>query len=370
MEHDRAIEVYGEPALPLGGNPAGPEARSASWARLFCWGFQTSAVLLVGMPFTNPGEIPYCCALSRASDIIRTIRDPEKPNTLEELEVVTENCVEVQEIGEDEYLVIIRFTPTVPHCSLATLIGEIPLIRSETKSTRFIWASLDAFGPSSGSLLPGCVGLTRNCILRTQPPMQANQKPNQTEQKKKKPSSGEMGTLTKPNRAKKKKKTQIRGNGDTHLFVSLGNLLKENPSKLLGSGAELLLCILQVTSLMLLVDNLSALKLKKKNKITTFCLSPFPTKGIVKHGFSENAPQTLNFTGKSLLCSVFTGLCLRIKLQRCLPFRHKLEIYISEGTHSTEEDINKQINDKERVAAAMENPNLREIVEQCVTEPD
>ncbi|NXQ25606.1 FA96A protein, partial [Alaudala cheleensis] len=69
-------------------------------------------------------------------------------------------------------------------------------------------------------------------------------------------------------------------------------------------------------------------------------------------------------------CSVSTGLCLRIKLQRCLPFRHKLEIYISEGTHSTEEDINKQINDKERVAAAMENPNLREIVEQCVTEPD
>uniref|UniRef100_A0A2K5XT65 Cytosolic iron-sulfur assembly component 2A n=1 Tax=Mandrillus leucophaeus TaxID=9568 RepID=A0A2K5XT65_MANLE len=98
-------------------------------------------------------------------DLIRTIRDPEKPNTLEELEVVSESCVEVQEINE-EYLVIIRFTPTVPHCSLATLIG----------------------------------------------------------------------------------------------------------------------------------------------------------------------------------------LCLRVKLQRCLPFKHNLEIYISEGTHSTEEDINKQINDKQRVA--------------------
>lgn len=119
-------------------------------------------------------------------DVIRSIRDPEKPNTLEELEVVTEKCVEVQEIGDEEYLIIIRFSPTVPHCSLATLIG----------------------------------------------------------------------------------------------------------------------------------------------------------------------------------------LCLQVKLQRCLPFKHKLEIYISEGTHSTEEDINKQINDKERVAAAMENPNLREIVEQCVTEPD
>ncbi|XP_029009399.1 cytosolic iron-sulfur assembly component 2A isoform X2 [Betta splendens] len=119
-------------------------------------------------------------------DVIRSIRDPEKPNTLEELDVVTEKCVEVQELGEDEFLIIIKFSPTVPHCSLATLIG----------------------------------------------------------------------------------------------------------------------------------------------------------------------------------------LCLQVKLQRCLPFKHKLEIYISEGTHSTEEDINKQINDKERVAAAMENPNLREIVEQCVTEPD
>ncbi|XP_053450828.1 cytosolic iron-sulfur assembly component 2A isoform X2 [Nycticebus coucang] len=55
-------------------------------------------------------------------DLIRTIRDPEKPNTLEELEVVTESCVEVQEINEEDYLVIIKFTPTVPHCSLATLI--------------------------------------------------------------------------------------------------------------------------------------------------------------------------------------------------------------------------------------------------------
>ncbi|XP_048829493.1 cytosolic iron-sulfur assembly component 2A [Brienomyrus brachyistius] len=119
-------------------------------------------------------------------DVIRTIRDPEKPNTLEELDVVSEKCVQVQELGEDEYLIVIRFSPTVPHCSLATLIG----------------------------------------------------------------------------------------------------------------------------------------------------------------------------------------LCLQVKLQRCLPFKHKLEIYISEGTHSTEEDINKQINDKERVAAAMENPTLCEMVEQCILEPD
>jgi hypothetical protein len=40
------------------------------------------------------------------------------------------------------------------------------------------------------------------------------------------------------------------------------------------------------------------------------------------------------------------------------------------AVHWTEEDINKQINDKEQVAAAMENPNLREIVEQCILKPE
>ena len=32
--------------------------------------------------------------------------------------------------------------------------------------------------------------------------------------------------------------------------------------------------------------------------------------------------------------------------------------------------VNKQINDKERVAAALENPNLQKIVEQCTEDPD
>lgn len=32
--------------------------------------------------------------------------------------------------------------------------------------------------------------------------------------------------------------------------------------------------------------------------------------------------------------------------------------------------VNKQINDKERVAAAMENPSLRDIVEKCIKEEE
>ena len=71
-------------------------------------------------------------------------------------------------------------------------------------------------------------------------------------------------------------------------------------------------------------------------------------------------------------CSLATliGLCLRVKLERTLTMPYKLDILVGEGTHSIEEDVNKQINDKERVAAAMENPGLRDMVEQCIREVD
>ena len=57
--------------------------------------------------------------------MIKDIRDPEKPNTLEDLAVVFEEGVKVRPLkdGSDRYNIRINFTPTVPHCNLATLIG-------------------------------------------------------------------------------------------------------------------------------------------------------------------------------------------------------------------------------------------------------
>ncbi|KAJ3707057.1 hypothetical protein LUZ61_010762 [Rhynchospora tenuis] len=68
-------------------------------------------------------------------------------------------------------------------------------------------------------------------------------------------------------------------------------------------------------------------------------------------------------------CSMATiiGLCIRVKLMRSLPSRFKVDILVAPGTHETEASINKQLNDKERVAAALENPNLLEIVEECLS---
>lgn len=58
------------------------------------------------------------------SDIIRDVRDPEKPETLEELSVISEEGVHVSRLQGGQLLVKLTFVPTVPHCSLASLIGR------------------------------------------------------------------------------------------------------------------------------------------------------------------------------------------------------------------------------------------------------
>jgi metal-sulfur cluster biosynthetic enzyme len=68
-------------------------------------------------------------------------------------------------------------------------------------------------------------------------------------------------------------------------------------------------------------------------------------------------------------CSMATliGLSIRVKLLRVLPRRFKVDIVVSPGSHSSEAAVNKQLNDKERVAAALENPNLLEKVDLCLS---
>ncbi|XP_073274550.1 protein AE7-like 1 [Primulina huaijiensis] len=98
------------------------------------------------------------------------------------------------------------------------------------------------------------------------------------------------------------------------------------------------------------------------------------------------------FTPTIQHCNMATviGLCLREKLKDCFPPHFKLllffvifpfmfekkkagvfldsgvDIKVAPGSHANEESVNKQLNDKERVAAALENPNLRQLVEGCL----
>ncbi|KAI0509941.1 hypothetical protein KFK09_010541 [Dendrobium nobile] len=81
-----------------------------------------------------------------------------------------------------------------------------------------------------------------------------------------------------------------------------------------------------------------------------------------------NAQPKVTFTPTVEHCSMATiiGLCIRVKLMRSLPSRYKIDIRLAPGSHATEAAVNKQLNDKERVAAALENPNLAEVVAECL----
>jgi metal-sulfur cluster biosynthetic enzyme len=76
----------------------------------------------------------------------------------------------------------------------------------------------------------------------------------------------------------------------------------------------------------------------------------------------------VTFTPTVQHCSMATviGLCIRVKLLRSLPQRFKVDIKVAPGSHASEAAVNKQLNDKERVAAALENPHLVEMVEKCL----
>ncbi|KAL4774115.1 hypothetical protein BDW60DRAFT_15874 [Aspergillus nidulans var. acristatus] len=63
-------------------------------------------------------------------------------------------------------------------------------------------------------------------------------------------------------------------------------------------------------------------------------------------------------------CSLATviGLGVRVRLEQSLPPRFRVNVQIKEGTHSTADEVNKQLADKERVAAALENGTLMGVI--------
>lgn len=80
----------------------------------------------------------------------------------------------------------------------------------------------------------------------------------------------------------------------------------------------------------------------------------------------------VQFTPTIPHCSMATliGLCIRVKLIRSLPTRFKVTVQIYPGSHQSEAAVNKQLNDKERVAAAIENGHLLDVVNKCIANTD
>jgi hypothetical protein len=53
------------------------------------------------------------------------------------------------------------------------------------------------------------------------------------------------------------------------------------------------------------------------------------------------------------------GLIIKVKLINTVSNKFKVDVYVDPGKHQLEEAINKQLNDKERVFAAIESEQLK-----------
>ena len=77
---------------------------------------------------------------------------------------------------------------------------------------------------------------------------------------------------------------------------------------------------------------------------------------------------TVSITPTITHCSLATviGLGVRVRLEQALPPRFRVDVRIKEGTHSTADQVNKQLGDKERVAAALENGTLMGVLKKML----
>lgn len=61
---------------------------------------------------------------------------------------------------------------------------------------------------------------------------------------------------------------------------------------------------------------------------------------------------------------------MRYRLEQTLPPNYRFDVRMKDGSHAQDDQVNKQLGDKERVAAALENDTLKgmldKMLETCV----
>ena len=84
---------------------------------------------------------------------------------------------------------------------------------------------------------------------------------------------------------------------------------------------------------------------------------------------SKISSVTVDITPTITHCSLATviGLGVRVRLEQALPPRFRVDVRVKEGTHSTAAQVTKQLGDKERVAAALENGTLLGVIKKMLS---
>ncbi|KIO29351.1 hypothetical protein M407DRAFT_242682 [Tulasnella calospora MUT 4182] len=83
----------------------------------------------------------------------------------------------------------------------------------------------------------------------------------------------------------------------------------------------------------------------------------------------EGNHVTVEFTPTTPACGMANviGLAIMVRLYRSLPQRYKVRIGMTPGSHQHVAQVTKQLNDKERVAAAMEVDAIMESINNCLS---
>lgn len=122
----KPVEAAGQSLAPSIYEPSRPVQIEDVFSKLDCW---TCTNVLISPCFP---------------DLIRNINDPEHPLALEELNVVQAEHIFVNNV---ERHIVVLFTPTIPHCSMATLIGLCIKIKLQTFYPPIFWVLFLSLSP-------------------------------------------------------------------------------------------------------------------------------------------------------------------------------------------------------------------------------
>lgn len=95
-------------------------------------------------------------------------------------------------------------------------------------------------------------------------------------------------------------------------------------------------------------------------------ITPSPALGVPSP--NTIVQVTVELTPTVTHCSLATvlGLGVRVRLEQVLPPNYRVEVICKENSHSQDDQVNKQLSDKERVAAALENDSLKSVLDKML----
>ncbi|UNI23153.1 hypothetical protein JDV02_008988 [Purpureocillium takamizusanense] len=95
-------------------------------------------------------------------------------------------------------------------------------------------------------------------------------------------------------------------------------------------------------------------------------ITPSPALGVPDSNTIVNVSVELTPTVTHCSLATVLGLGVRVRLEQVLPPNYRVDVRCKENSHTQDDQVNKQLADKERVAAALENDTLKGVLDKML----